>query len=262
MKYVSNTTKKPITYKNIVIPPGASIMINNKGAPIDEITDNTEELEKMRGEISKAVTLAQVDEKVNDLEKKLIAKNEHSNEMKLLETIELKSSLIDNEKGPNGVRHITTEAVSCIYTAEKNGYLVIRRRPGFSLSYTGSIDPSTNCAKFAAWNLTKATVEGDDKVYRLENITRCIQTGCVGVRYDRNNRMLCPYCYCYYESGGDNLGICTAYAISNSDSENFTETTITQICVPVEEGKKVTFCAKVITNPYSSTGMIFDVYFV
>ncbi len=68
MKYVSNTTKNPINYKDKTIPPGASVMLNNKGEVVDEITDNTEELEKLRGEISKAVTLAQVDARLEEIE--------------------------------------------------------------------------------------------------------------------------------------------------------------------------------------------------
>lgn len=263
MKYVSNTTKGPIVYKDKVIPPGASVMLNNKGEIVDEVTDNTEELEKIKGQLSKAVTLAQVDEKVNDLEKKLVTtKDKSSTEMKLLETIQLKSSLIDNEKGPGGVYHISTESVSCTYTAERNGYLIIRRRPGFDLNWTGSCDPNTGCEKYAAWNLAKVTVEGDDKVYRLEKVTKCVQAACVGVSYDRSNRKLNPYCYCYHEYGGDDLSKCAAYEIYRADSSSFVEESITQICVPLAEGKKATFCAKVITNPYSSSGMTFDVYFV
>ncbi len=72
MKYVSNTTKNPINYKDKTIPPGASVMLNNKGEVVDEITDNTqtiaEEIEKLRGQISNTVTLAQVDERLEEIE--------------------------------------------------------------------------------------------------------------------------------------------------------------------------------------------------
>lgn len=68
MKYVSNTTKNPISYKDKVIPPGASVMLNNKGEVVDEVTDNTEEIEKMKGQLSKAVTLAQVDTRLEEVE--------------------------------------------------------------------------------------------------------------------------------------------------------------------------------------------------
>lgn len=68
MKYVSNTTKNPISYKEKVIPPGASVMLNNKGEIVDEVTDNTEEIEKLKGAVSKAVTLAQVDTRLEEVE--------------------------------------------------------------------------------------------------------------------------------------------------------------------------------------------------
>lgn len=68
MKYVSNTTKNPISYKDKVIPPGASVMLNNKGEIVDEVTDNTEEIEKLKGAVSKAVTLAQVDTRLEEVE--------------------------------------------------------------------------------------------------------------------------------------------------------------------------------------------------
>lgn len=68
MKYVSNTTKNPISYKDKIIPPGASVMLNNKGEIVDEVTDNTEEIEKLKGAVSKAVTLAQVDTRLEEVE--------------------------------------------------------------------------------------------------------------------------------------------------------------------------------------------------
>lgn len=48
MKYLANTSNRPITYKGTVVPPRASILLNNKGEVIDEITDNKEELSKAR----------------------------------------------------------------------------------------------------------------------------------------------------------------------------------------------------------------------
>lgn len=68
MKYVSNTTKNPISYKDKIISPGASVMLNNKGEIVDEVTDNTEEIEKLKGAVSKAVTLAQVDTRLEEVE--------------------------------------------------------------------------------------------------------------------------------------------------------------------------------------------------
>lgn len=72
MKYVSNTTKNPISYKDKVIPPGASVMLNNKGEIVDEVTDNTEEIEKLKGAVSKAVTLAQVDTRLEEVECRIV----------------------------------------------------------------------------------------------------------------------------------------------------------------------------------------------
>lgn len=68
MKYLSNTTKSPIHYKGVTIPPKASVMLNNKGEVVDEIRDYTEDLEKLRGEVSNAVTAAQFDARLEEIE--------------------------------------------------------------------------------------------------------------------------------------------------------------------------------------------------
>lgn len=118
MKYVSNTTKNSITYKDKIIPPGASVMLNNKGEVIDEVTDNTEELEKLRGEISKAVTLAQVDSRLEEVEdritnlvtcansKKSIESFRTTDFTKLLEPSTLLSCAISNNE-----RYYVTECI-------------------------------------------------------------------------------------------------------------------------------------------------------
>ena len=116
MKYVSNTTKNPISYKDKVIPPGASVMLNNKGEIVDEVTDNTEEIEKMKGQLSKAVTLAQVDTRLEEVEDRITNLVTCTNSKKKIEgfmTTDF-TKLLD----PTTLLSCATSNMECYYVSE------------------------------------------------------------------------------------------------------------------------------------------------
>lgn len=117
MKYVSNTTKNPISYKDKVIPPGASVMLNNKGEVVDEVTDNTEELEKMKGQLSKAVTLAQVDTRLEEVECRITNLVTSANSKK---TVDLGSFSVDFTKmlDPSTLSSCALSNSECYYVTE------------------------------------------------------------------------------------------------------------------------------------------------
>lgn len=51
MKVLSNTDNKPVIYKSHVIPPKGQILLDDKGEVIENFTDNSAEIEKLRKEV-------------------------------------------------------------------------------------------------------------------------------------------------------------------------------------------------------------------
>lgn len=51
MKVLSNVSDKNMVYQGKVIPPKGQILLDDKGKIIDEITDNSADIEKLRKEI-------------------------------------------------------------------------------------------------------------------------------------------------------------------------------------------------------------------
>lgn len=51
MKVLSNTDNKPVIYKEHIIPPKGQILLDDKGEVIENFTDNSAEIEKLRNEV-------------------------------------------------------------------------------------------------------------------------------------------------------------------------------------------------------------------